>query len=153
MVLIALIAVPVVEVLAFVAVGLAIGWAWAVALLLGTSLVGVLMVRAESRAGLARVSLAASEGRVPVPAAVEAALGLLGAVLLLLPGFVSGAVGLVLLIPPTRRAVRRTLSRHFARRVMRFGAVAQRFGSRGPGMRPADVDATAVEDDPRELDR
>jgi UPF0716 protein FxsA len=96
------------------------------------------------------VSLAASERRSPAPAALDAALGLLGAVLLLVPGFVTGALGVVLLISPTRHALRRMLSRHLARRVMRFGIAAERFTPRAA---PADVDATAIEDDRPQLGR
>jgi UPF0716 protein FxsA len=150
MFLLVLIAVPVAEVLAFVGVGLAVGWALAVALLIGCSLAGLVALRTESRAALSRLSLAAA-GAGPLPAtAVEAALGLLGAVLLLVPGFVTGALGVVLLLPAARRGVRRLLSRHLARRVMGFAVVAERFGMRS---RPADVDGTAVDDDLPQLGR
>lgn len=150
MFLLALIAVPLLELAAFVAVGLEVGWLLAIALLAGMSLLGAVALRAESRAALAGVSLAASERRSPAPAAIDAALGLLGAVLLLLPGFVTGALGVVLLISPTRHAVRRTLSRHFARRVMRFGIAAERFSPRAGRV---DVDATAIDDDLPQLGR
>src|SRR5262249_33118223 len=144
MFLLALIVLPLVEVAAFVAVGLSVGWLLAIALLAGTSLLGVFALRAEGRAALAGVSLAATERRMPGPAALDAALGLLGAVLLVVPGFVTGALGAVLLISPTRHALRRTLSRRLARRVVRFGVAAERFSPRAG---PADVDATAIDDD------
>jgi UPF0716 protein FxsA len=150
MFLLALIAVPLLELAAFVAVGLSVGWLLAIALLAGMSLLGVFALRAEGRAALAGVSLAASERRSPGPAALDAALGLLGAVLLVIPGFVTGVVGAVLLISPTRHALRRALSRHLARRVMRWGFAAQRF-SPYPG--PADVDASAIDDDLAQLGR
>jgi UPF0716 protein FxsA len=150
MFLLALVAVPLLELAAFVAVGLAVGWLPAIALLAGMSLLGVVALRTEGRAALAGVSLAASERRPPGPAALDAALGLLGAVLLVVPGFVTGALGAVLLISPTRHALRRTLSRHLARRVMRFWVVAERFS---PRARPADVDATAIDDDRAQLGR
>ncbi len=156
MFLLAFIVFVLLEVLAFVAVGLAIGWGLAIALLLGVSLLGVFVLRAEGRAVFARVSLAASERRPPGPAAVEAALGMLGAILLVFPGFLTGAVGLALLLPPTRRLVRRLLSRHLARRVTRFVVAAQRFGPRAGGAvrpRPADVEGSAIEDEPEQLGR
>jgi UPF0716 protein FxsA len=96
------------------------------------------------------MSLAASERRSPGPAALDAALGLLGAVLLVVPGFATGAVGAVLLISPTRHALRRALSRHLARRVMRFGFAAQRFTPRAG---PADVDAIWIDNDLAQLSR
>jgi UPF0716 protein FxsA len=150
MFLLALIALPLLEVAAFVAVGLAVGWLLAIALLAGASLLGVLALRAEGRAALAGVSLAASERRSPGPPAVDAALGLLGAVLLAVPGFVTGALGALLLISPTRHAVRRMLSRHLAVRVMRFAVTAERFS---PRPHPAAVDATAIDDDRAQLGR
>jgi UPF0716 protein FxsA len=148
MFLLALIAVPLLELAAFVAVGLSLGWLPAIALLAAMSLLGVFALRTEGRAALAGVSLAASERRSPGPAAVDGALGLLGAVLLAVPGFVTGALGAVLLISPARRVLRRALSRHLARRVMLFGFAAQRFS---PRARPADVDATAIDDDLAQL--
>jgi UPF0716 protein FxsA len=150
MFLLALIVVPLLEVAAFVAVGLSIGWLLAIALLAGASLLGVVALRAEGRAALAGFSLAASGRRSPGPAALDAALGLLGAVLLVVPGFLTGAVGAVLLVSPTRQALRRALSRHLARRVMLFGVAAERFSRRAA---PADVDGTAIDDNPAQLGR
>jgi UPF0716 protein FxsA len=84
---------------------------------------------------------------------VDTALGLLGGVLLVIPGFVTDVLAVPLLLPPTRRVVRRQLSRHLARRMMRFATMAERFGARASGMPPADVDATAIEDEPGRLGR
>jgi len=143
--------VPALEVLAFIEVGLAIGWLWAVVLLLGASLVGVRLLRSQGRAAIAAVSAAVSGQRPPGLAAVEAALGLLGAALLAVPGFITDVLGVLLLLPPTRRQARRLLSRHYAARVMGLAASAGRFAG-GRRSRPfADAEATAVEEDYTEL--
>jgi UPF0716 protein FxsA len=42
-------------------------------------------------------------------------------VLLVVPGFVTGALGLLLLLPPTRALARRMLKRRFAGRVTYYG--------------------------------
>ena len=55
MVLLALIAVPVVEVFVFIEVGLAIGWILATVLLVGGSLLGVPLLRVDGRSALRRV--------------------------------------------------------------------------------------------------
>jgi UPF0716 protein FxsA len=86
MLALALLGAPLAEVAAFVAVVLTAGWLVAVALLLGTSVLGVLVLRVESRAALGRVTAAVSQQQPPGPSAVDTALGLLGGVLLVIRG-------------------------------------------------------------------
>ena len=143
----AFILVPVLEVLAFVEVGRTIGWVPALALLLATSLVGVRVLRIQGRSAIERVSLAISERREPGRAAIDGLLGFLGAALLAIPGFVTDALGVILLLPLSRRIVGRRLSRHYGGRAMRFATTSARFAAGARGRPPADVDATAVEDD------
>jgi UPF0716 protein FxsA len=147
-----LIAMPVAEVFVFIEVGLAIGWLWAVVLLAGTSLLGVQLLRIQGRVAIERVSLAVSERRTPGAAALDGALGFLGGLLLVVPGFISDAFGALLLLAPTRTLARRWISRHYAGRVMRFVAATGRFGP-GARMPPADVESSAVEDDQGWLER
>lgn len=164
MFVLALIGVPILELFVFIEVGRTIGWLPAFVLLIGTSLFGIQTVRIEGRAALARVSLAMSERRAPARAAIDVALGFLGGVLLVIPGFVTDAIGALLLLPPSRGLVRRWLSRHYAARAIDFVTAAARFapggrraagygrfGAAGPGVHPADVESTAVEDDLEEL--
>ena len=148
-----LIGVPVVEVFVFIEVGRAIGWLLAVVLLLGSSVLGARLLRIQGRSAIERVSLAVSEHRAPARAAIDAALGFLGGVLLVVPGFVTDVLGVVLMFPPTRTLMRRWVSRHYAGRVMSFVATAGRFASGDRGARPADVESTAVDDDPDQLGR
>jgi len=142
-----MIAVPVLEVLVLIEVAQAIGWLVALALLLGTSLLGVRLVRVQGRSAIERVSLAVSEHRAPGSAAIDGALGFLGGVLLVIPGFVTDALGAVLMLPSTRALTRRWISRRYASRVLSFVATAARFTSRERGARPADVESTAIDDD------
>ncbi len=148
-----LIAVPVLEVFVFIVVGQAIGWLPAVALLLATSIVGVQVGRMQGRSAIERVSLAVSERRVPTRAALDGALGFLAGLLLAVPGFLTDALGVLLLLEPTRALVRRWLSRHYAGRMMSFLASAGRFTPDAREPYPADVDSTAVEDDLDQLGR
>jgi UPF0716 protein FxsA len=149
----ALIGVPVVEVLVFIEVGRAIGWLLAVVLLLGTSVLGARLLRIQGRSAVERVSLAVSEHRAPARAAIDGALGFLGGVLLAVPGFLTDAIGALLMFPPTRTLTRRWISRHYAGRPMRFVATAGRFASGDRRARPADVDSTVVDDDRDQLGR
>jgi UPF0716 protein FxsA len=149
-----LIGVPVLEVFVFIEVGLAIGWLLAVVLLLGTSLFGVRLLRTQGRAAIDGVALAVSEQRAPGGAAIDGALGFLGGLLFVVPGFVTDAFGTLLLFRPTRALTRRWISHHYAGRVMSFAATtAGRFSSRDPVIRHADVESTAVDDDAGQLGR
>jgi UPF0716 protein FxsA len=142
-----LIAVPLVEVLAFVEVGEAIGWLLALVLLIGTSLLGVQLLRVQGRAAVQRLALARTGSRPTADGAIDGALGFLGAALLAVPGFVTDALGVLLLLRPTRTLARRRLSRHYAARLMRFLSRTSRFSSGARSRPPADVDSTAFDDD------
>jgi UPF0716 protein FxsA len=153
MLVLLLIGVPVLEVLVFVEVGLAIGWLPAVLLLLGTSVLGARLVRIQGRSAIERVSLAVSERRAPARAAIDGALGFLGGLLLVVPGFLTDVLGVLLLLGPTRALTRRWLSLHYAGRLMTFVATTGRFASGSRGARPADVESTVVEEDRDRLGR
>lgn len=153
MLLLALIAVPLVEIFVLVEVALAIGWPLALLALLGISVLGVQLLRVQGRRAVERASLAMAERRASADAALDGALTLLGAALLALPGFVTDAFGALLLLAPTRTLVRRRLSRHYAARLMSFLARPVRYASGDRVRREADVDSTAFEDDLDELER
>ncbi len=148
-----LIGVAVVEVFAFIEVGRAIGWLLAVVLLLGTSVLGARMLFVQGRLAIQRVSLALSEHRAPGHTVIDGALGFLGGMLLLIPGFVTDVLGALLLLPLTQKLTRRWMSRHYAGRVMRFVATAGRFAPGDRGGRPADVESTVIEEEPDQLGR
>jgi UPF0716 protein FxsA len=52
-------------------------------------------------------------GQVPTDELIDGVLVLTGGILLILPGFISDVVGLVILFPPTRALVRRVLRKRF----------------------------------------
>jgi UPF0716 protein FxsA len=153
MLVLALLAVPILEVIAFIAVGHAIGWLPALIALLGISVIGTRLLRIRGRAAIEGVSLAVSERRAPTAAALDGALGLLGATLLAIPGFVTDALGALLMLPSGRALARRWISHRYAARVMSFVAATERFRGSARPMRSADVESTAVEDDAEQLRR
>jgi UPF0716 protein FxsA len=148
-----LIGMAVLEVFAFIEVGRAIGWLVAVVLLLGTSVFGARMLFVQGRLAIQRVSLALSEHRAPGHTVIDGALGFIGGMLLLIPGFVTDVLGALLLIPLIQRLTRRWMSRHYAGRVMRFVATAGRFAPGDRAGRSADVESTVIEEDPDQLGR
>jgi UPF0716 protein FxsA len=143
----ALIVLPLLEIFVFIEVGLAIGWLWAIVLLIGTSLLGVRVLRTQGRAAVGHFSAAVSERRPPAGPAINTAIGFLGGALLVIPGFITDVLGGLLLLPPVRTLTRGWVSRHYLGRFVTFVAASGRFASRAPAPRPADVESTAVEDD------
>lgn len=77
-----------------------------VLLVVAVSVLGLFVVRAEGLKAWRRVQATLAEGRMPGAEVLDGALLLLGGVLVLIPGLLTDAVGLVLLLPPGRRWVR-----------------------------------------------
>lgn len=125
--LILFIAIPIAELWLIIEIGGAIGILPTLALLIVDSLVGAAIARSQSRAAWERFNVALAEGRIPAKEVFDGAMIILGGALLLTPGFITDAFGLVLLIPPTRALIRGFLTRLVGRR----GAVAFRVASFG----------------------
>lgn len=149
--------VPIAELWAILQVGELIGVWPTIALLIADSLLGAWLLRHQGRASWARFRVTLSSGRVPATETADGALVIFGGALLLTPGFLTDALGLALLIGPTRALVRRIV----LRRVVTLGAAsiggpavwtvrgARAYGARPgrPARRDYDVEGTAVDAD------
>src|SRR5690349_13521316 len=108
---VAVLATAVIELIVLIVVARLLGVGLTVLLVLATMLVGGWLLQREGLRAWRAVRRATTEARPIGPDASDGLVGLSGAVLLLVPGFVTDAVGLLLLVPPLRRAVRRTVRR------------------------------------------
>jgi UPF0716 protein FxsA len=111
------IAVPIAELYLIYLVGDAIGVLPTLLLLAADSLLGSVLLRSQGRSVWNRFNEAIAAGRVPRREVMDGVLVIFGGAFLITPGFLTDIVGLVLLIPPTRRVVRRTVERRLGRRV------------------------------------
>jgi UPF0716 protein FxsA len=111
------IVVGVVEITVMIQVGQWIGFLNTIGLLLLVSLVGAWLVKRQGLGVMARIREQRSAGRLPAAEAFDGALILVAGVLLVIPGFVTDALGLLLLMPPVRAVVRRFVSRRVLREV------------------------------------
>lgn len=136
------IAVPLLEIFAFIEVGSTIGALPTLALIVLTAVAGVLLVRWQGIKVIldARQSLARNE--LPLAAVLNGALLLLAGLLLLIPGFVTDAAGFLLLIPPVRSLVASRISDW-----LRVRTVVRARAYTGPRGRPAVIEGEAVEID------
>ncbi|PZF84516.1 FxsA family protein, partial [Micromonospora deserti] len=80
---------------------------------------------------------AAEAGQPPGRQVTDGLVGLVGALLLAIPGLVSGVAGLVLLVPPVRRLARGGMQRAAERRVSSMVA-GDLFGPRRVRVRPGE---------------
>jgi UPF0716 protein FxsA len=106
-----------VEIVVFVLIGQAIGFGWAVLLVLAASILGLLLVRREGMRAWRGFRAAAQSGSPPGRQVVDGLVGLGAALLLAVPGLVSGAIGLLLVVPPVRRLAGRGVQAATERRV------------------------------------
>jgi UPF0716 protein FxsA len=116
----ALFVIPIAEIVVMVKVAEWIGTGQMIALLLSVSIVGLWIVKRQGTGALHRIRAELAAGRVPGSHLVDGGLLLTAGFLLLVPGFLTDAVGLVLLLPPVRGFVRGRLTRRFRTRVVSY---------------------------------
>ncbi|WP_410809281.1 FxsA family protein [Micromonospora sp. 067-2] len=105
------------ELAVFVTAGRALGFGTAVLLVFAASLLGLVLLRREGMRAWRGFRSAAQAGHPPGRQVTDGLVGLAGALLLAVPGLVSGLVGLLLLVPPLRRLARAAVQRTAERRV------------------------------------
>jgi len=88
------------------------------------SLAGAWLLKVEGLGVLRRMQRTWQGGELPADEAVDGILVSTGGVLMLVPGFVSGAVGLLLMLPPVRAVVRPFTRSRLRRRFQRHGTTA-----------------------------
>ena len=99
------VATPLVELYFLIEVGSQIGAVPTIGLTLFTALLGGILVRFQGFSTALRVRDALDRGELPAIEMLEGVLLLIVGILLLLPGFVTDAIGFLCLIPQLRRAV------------------------------------------------
>jgi UPF0716 protein FxsA len=112
---------PLVEIYVAVMVGHAIGALNTIGLLLLLSLVGLWLAKHAGLSLISRIRRQLEAGRMPTNELIDGLLVLVAGLLLFVPGFVTGALGLLLLFPPTRAVARGNLKRRFRGRIAYLG--------------------------------
>lgn len=115
------IVVSVAEVWLLTAVGSVIGVPWTLVILVAEALIGAWLMRREGRKAWAALTDAYATGKMPTGQLADAALVLVGGIMLILPGFFTDIVGLFCLLPFTRPLARRFIGLILARHVSKQG--------------------------------
>jgi UPF0716 protein FxsA len=148
--------IPVIELSVLIEVGDAIGALSTVALVFLTAIVGVSLVRSQGLSTLMQVQQKLARGEAPGKEIVEGMMLAAAGVLLLIPGFVTDFIGLLLLTPFTRSPIAAFLFKRMQLRVKTSGGGlgGQGFGSQGfggfqsrPGQNPFKEDGNVFDAD------
>lgn len=96
---------PLVELYVLIQVGSVVGALPTILICIFTAVLGGWLVRVQGFSVLFRARQMMERGEVPALEILEGAVLLLAGLALMLPGFITDAVGFLLLVPPVRRAV------------------------------------------------
>jgi len=140
--LLAMIGVPILEIAVFIEAGERIGLWPTLGTVILTAVVGTALLRVQGLSTLARARESLEAGQLPVAEVFDGICLLIGGALLLTPGFVTDAVGFLLLIPP----VRLVLVRWFRSYLTKSGRVKMWSDVPSPGPRPAGSRSSPVID-------
>ena len=125
--------VPLLELFVIIQVGQAIGALNTIGVLVLMSIVGGWLMKREGLATLRRFQTKLSNGQLPENELIDGFCILFGGALMLTPGFLSDLLGIALLLPPVRAAIRPVVKRQVGKRIVLTGPV-------GPGRRDDVID-------------
>ena len=112
--LLLLVIVPIIEIYLFIKVGLYIGAFNTILLILLTAIIGIMYARYEGfntlRSGMSQLI----KNQMPVYEIISGAALAFAALLLILPGFATDLVGLLLIFPPTRKLFLKKVSNNYS---------------------------------------
>ena len=112
-VLILILSIPLIEIYLFIKIGYSIGAFNTISLILLTAIIGVAYARYEGfntlRSGMTQIV----KNEVPIYEIVSGAALTFAAILLIIPGFTTDCLGLLLIIPITRKLIFNAFSKKF----------------------------------------
>ena len=112
-ILLLLISIPLLEIYLFIKIGSYIGAFNTVSLILITAIVGIIYARYEGfhtlRSGMSQLI----KNEIPVYEIISGAALAFAALLLILPGFGTDLIGLILIFPPTRKLILKNFSKKY----------------------------------------
>tara|TARA_B100000575_G_scaffold253163_1_gene221583 strand:+ start:273 stop:698 length:426 start_codon:yes stop_codon:yes gene_type:complete len=112
-VLIAIILVPVIEIYLFIKIGSQIGALTTITLIFVTAILGIIYARYEGLNTLKSAFLQLIKNEIPLYEIISGTAITFAALLLIIPGFATDAIGFLLIFPPSRKFVLKIISSKF----------------------------------------
>ncbi|NLQ18917.1 FxsA family protein [Marinomonas sp. M1K-6] len=142
--------VPIVEMTVLIQVGSKIGSLATVGLVFLTAIVGVALIRKQGLATSLKAQEKMGRGELPAAEVAEGVMLMFAGLCLLIPGFVTDAMGALLLVPPLRKLFAAGLVVKFVSSMMARGS-QWRGGPRRPSDREGDIIEGEFVDDDKDL--
>jgi UPF0716 protein FxsA len=114
------------EIAGFILVGEAIGVLPTLGLIVLGMVAGTMLLRRQGVSTLRKVQADLAAGKAPARPLAEGAAQAAGALLIMVPGFVSDLVGIALFVPPVRELIWRAISRRGQLHTVRHAPGARR---------------------------
>jgi len=115
--LILIITIPIIEIYLFIKVGSQIGALTTISLIFLTAFIGVLYARYEGFNTLKSGMSQLVKNELPIYEIVSGAALAFAAVLLIIPGFATDVLGLLIIFPPTRKIFLKNVSKNYSKKV------------------------------------
>ena len=147
LVLVLVIGVPIAELYVFVQMSHALGFFESLLLLAGISVVGAWIVKRQGLRVWRHFHEQVNQGAVPSKEIADGVILLVSGALLLTPGFITDALGVLLLLPPVRVLVRAVVSRRSRGGRVVTATYSGPVGARGPGTTRGVIDVGSEEHD------
>ncbi|WP_454748160.1 FxsA family protein [Ciceribacter selenitireducens] len=128
---------PLAEIAAFVVVGKYLGVLATLGLTVLASMAGLVLLRVQGAGVLRRLQAESQKGTDPARAIVHGAMIVIAAFLLIIPGFITDVVGILLFVPFVRDFAWSLVKPHVT--VMRESRFSYRSSSKGPAAQRATV--------------
>ncbi len=114
--LLLIISIPLIEIYLFIKIGSYIGAFNTISLILITAFIGVIYARYEGfntiRSGMSQLI----KNQMPIYEIISGAALAFAALLLILPGFATDFIGLIIIFPPTRKLLFKSVSKKYSKR-------------------------------------
>ena len=115
--LILIITIPIIEIYLFIKIGSQIGALTTISLIFMTAFIGVLYARYEGFNTLKSGMSQLIKNELPIYEIVSGAALAFAALLLILPGFATDILGLLIIFPPTRKFFLKKVSKNYSEKV------------------------------------
>ena len=110
--------IPLIEIYLMIQVGSVIGAGWTVLAIIATAVIGAGLIRQQGFGVYQRMNRNMASGELPAMEIFEGLALLISGLMLLTPGFITDAIGFLILIPPLRQwFVLNMLKKHFIQQV------------------------------------